>query len=42
MLKDGTVVSNGDTKDVLNGSDLEEVYGIDIKAFMLKTLKKWR
>ncbi len=42
MLKDGTVVNNGDTKDVLNGSDLEEVYGIDIKAFMLKTLKKWR
>ena len=31
MLKDGTVINNGDTKDVLNGSDLEEVYGIDIK-----------
>ena len=42
MLKDGIVINNGDTKDVLNGSDLEEVYGIDIKAFMLKTLKKWR
>lgn len=41
MLKDGTIINNGDTRDVLNGSDLEKVYGIDIKAFMLRTLKKW-
>lgn len=42
MLKDGVIKNNGNTREVLNGSDLEEVYGIDIKAFMIKTLEKWR
>ena len=42
MLKDGVIKNNGNTREVLNGSDLEEVYGIDIKAFMLKTLDKWK
>lgn len=42
MLKDGTLINNGETKEVLNGRDLEEVYGIDIKSFMLRTLNKWR
>ncbi|WP_066895005.1 ABC transporter ATP-binding protein [Clostridium nigeriense] len=41
MLKDGSIINNGDTKEVLNGEDLEKVYGIDIKAFMVKTLRKW-
>lgn len=41
MLKDGSIINNGNTKDVLNGRDLEKVYGIDIKAFMVETLKKW-
>ncbi|MBE6054823.1 MAG: ABC transporter ATP-binding protein [Clostridium sartagoforme] len=41
MLKDGVIINNGDTKEVLNGNDLEKVYGIDIKSFMLRTLKKW-
>lgn len=41
MLKDGVIINNGNTREVLNGSDLEKVYGIDIKAFMLRTLKKW-
>ncbi|MGG7144515.1 ABC transporter ATP-binding protein [Clostridium nigeriense] len=42
MLKDGVIKNNGNTREVLNGSDLEEVYGIDIKAFMLRTLGKWK
>ena len=42
MLKDGVIKNNGNTREVLNSSDLEEVYGIDIKAFMLKTLEKWK
>ena len=42
MIKDGTLINNGDTREVLNGKDLEEVYGIDIKSFMLRTLNKWR
>lgn len=42
MIKDGTLINNGNTREVLNGKDLEEVYGIDIKSFMLRTLNKWR
>jgi iron complex transport system ATP-binding protein len=42
MLKDGIIKNNGNTREVLNSGDLEEVYGIDIKAFMLKTLGKWK
>lgn len=42
MLKEGTLINNGETKEVLNGKDLEKVYGIDIKSFMLRTLNKWR
>ena len=41
MLKEGTLINNGETKEVLNGKDLEKVYGIDIKSFMLRTLNKW-
>ena len=40
MLKEGTLINNGETKEVLNGKDLEKVYGIDIKSFMLRTLNK--
>lgn len=42
MLKDGIIKNNGNTRDVLNSNDLEDVYGIDIKAFMLRTLSKWK
>ena len=42
MLNDGVIKGNGNTKDVLNSNDLEEVYGIDIKTFMVRTLEKWK
>lgn len=42
MLNDGIIKGNGDTKEVLNSNDLEEVYGIDIKTFMVRTLEKWK
>lgn len=42
MLNDGVIKGNGNTKEVLNSNDLEEVYGIDIKAFMVRTLEKWK
>ncbi len=42
MLNDGIIKGHGNTKEVLNNNDLEEVYGIDIKSFMVKTLEKWR
>ncbi len=41
MLKDGTLKGEGNPKEVLNSNDLKEVYGIDIKHFMLRTLEKW-
>jgi iron complex transport system ATP-binding protein len=42
MLNDGVIKGNGNTKEVLNSDDLEEVYGIDIKTFMVRTLEKWK
>lgn len=42
MLNDGIIKGHGNTKEVLNNNDLEEVYGIDIKSFMVRTLEKWR
>ena len=42
MLDNGVVKSIGKTKEVLNSDDLEEVYGINIKKFMLNTLEKWK
>jgi iron complex transport system ATP-binding protein len=42
MLNDGVIKRNGNTKEVLNSDDLEEVYGIDIKTFMVRTLEKWK
>lgn len=41
MLDNGNIKGIGETKEVLNGNDLEDVYGINIKKFMLNTLKKW-
>lgn len=42
MLNDGVIKGNGNTKEVLNSNDLEDVYGIDIKTFMVRTLEKWK
>lgn len=41
MLDSGKIKGIGNTKEVLNGDDLEDVYGINIKKFMLNTLEKW-
>ena len=42
MMNNGKIVSSGDVKDVLNGDKLKEVYGIDVKGFMLDALEKWK
>ena len=42
MIKDGEVVAQGKSKDVLSEDTLEEVYGLNIKKFMLEALEKWR
>ncbi len=41
MLKNGQVVSYGEPQKVLNDPVLDELYGIDIKGFMIDILKRW-
>lgn len=41
MLKDGQIVAYGEPQEVLNNPILNELYGINIKEFMLDILKKW-
>lgn len=41
MLQNGQVVSYGPPEKVLNEPVLDELYGIDIKSFMVNILKKW-
>lgn len=41
MLQNGKVVSYGPPQKVLNDPVLDDLYGIDIKGFMLNILKKW-
>jgi iron complex transport system ATP-binding protein len=48
LMKDGELVSFGSCESVFansagaNGKTLEEVYDLDIRAFMLESLKKWQ
>ena len=42
MLSEGHIVSKGKTKDVLSEDKLKELYGVDIKKFMINALEKWR
>lgn len=41
ILKDGKEVDYGLPQDVLKGSTLNKVYGMDIKNFMIDILQKW-
>ncbi|MGL4912926.1 MAG: ABC transporter ATP-binding protein [Romboutsia sp.] len=41
ILDHGEIVSYGKAKDVLIDKTLKDVYGIDIKSFMIDTLRKW-
>ncbi|MDR0456492.1 MAG: ABC transporter ATP-binding protein [Treponema sp.] len=42
VLDKGTITANGKIEEVLNSEVLEAAYGIDIRAFMLKTLERWK
>ena len=39
MLKDGQIVAYGEPQEVLNNPILNELYGINIKEFMLDILE---
>jgi len=41
-MRQGELVSFGACETVLAGKTLEEVYALDIRAFMLESLEKWR
>ncbi|MDR2943207.1 MAG: ABC transporter ATP-binding protein [Treponema sp.] len=42
VLNNGTAAACGKIEEVLNGGILSEVYGIDIRGFMLESLEKWK
>jgi iron complex transport system ATP-binding protein len=42
LMYNGALVASGKPEGVLNGAILREIYGIDIKAFMLESLERWR
>jgi iron complex transport system ATP-binding protein len=42
LMKKGVLVSSGPSERVLSGAALKDAYGIDIRAFMLASLDKWR
>lgn len=42
MIKEGEIIASGKVKDVLEKKKLEEVYGIDIKSFMIEALERWK
>ena len=42
LIHNGEMVSFGKCEQVLTGQKLEEVYDLDIRAFMLESLEKWQ
>jgi iron complex transport system ATP-binding protein len=42
IMHQGALVSYGKPKQVLNGETLNNIYDLDIRAFMLESLENWR
>lgn len=42
LMAEGTIRDLGEPAAILGGETMEEVYGIDIKKFMLESLDKWK
>lgn len=42
LLAGGALVSSGKSEEVLSGETLKEIYGMDIRGFMLESLEKWK
>jgi iron complex transport system ATP-binding protein len=42
LMQDGNIVASWRPEEALDGSRLKEVYGVDIKSFMLESLEKWQ
>ncbi|MGL4848904.1 MAG: ABC transporter ATP-binding protein [Clostridium sp.] len=41
LIDDGKIVLNEKSEEVLKSENIEKVYGINIRSFMLEALKKW-
>jgi iron complex transport system ATP-binding protein len=42
LMREGTLAAWGSPAEVLRGQTLKEIYSMDIRAFMLQSLEKWR
>jgi len=42
LMKSGKIAANGKIDDILNGEVLNNVYGINIHAFMRESFEKWK
>ncbi|MGG5461734.1 ABC transporter ATP-binding protein [Clostridium sp. B9] len=42
LIKSGHIYGEGKAKEVLNSEKIKDVYGIDIRAFMIGALERWR
>lgn len=42
MLNQGDVIGKGTSREVFSEEDLEKVYNINVKSFMIKALEKWQ
>ena len=42
LMRDGRLLRNGSTAEILGSEDLKTAYEMDVKQFMLDTLSKWQ
>jgi iron complex transport system ATP-binding protein len=42
VLNNGNIAASGTTTEVMNNDTLQEVYGIDVRSFMLEALERWQ
>ncbi len=41
LMRNGMLAADGRTRDILDGNCLNEVYGLDVRAYMRNMLKQW-
>jgi len=42
VMNDGEIAARGAVEEILGGKELQAVYGIDIRGFMLESLERWK
>jgi ABC-type cobalamin/Fe3+-siderophores transport system ATPase subunit len=41
LMQNGMLVADGRTRDILDGDHLNQVYGLDVRAYMRNMLLQW-